>query len=205
MKENNSPLENLKDEYEMLLLRDRIQQNKRIKRLCNKTFIKHKIKVMTQEEKQLLLKDLCARLPYGVKVQHQHQDYLEEVQTVEHISRKYGEIETNSVLGFVDDFKPYLRPLSSMTEEESKELQKITNNNFYASSNYISNSNSSLDGEWRSSYNNFVTNDICNKLISWLDKNHFDHRTDEEGKTLIEKGLAIPVTKENNPYKTLKV
>ena len=37
MKENNSPLENLKDEYKILLLRDIIQQNKRIKRLCNKT------------------------------------------------------------------------------------------------------------------------------------------------------------------------
>lgn len=43
MKENNSPLENLEDKYKMLLLRDRIQQNKRIKRLCNKTLyvIKH--------------------------------------------------------------------------------------------------------------------------------------------------------------------
>ena len=37
MKENNSPLENLKDEHKMVLLRDRIRQNKWIKRLCNKT------------------------------------------------------------------------------------------------------------------------------------------------------------------------
>jgi hypothetical protein len=36
MKENNSPLENLKDEHKMVLLRDRIQQNKWIKRLCDK-------------------------------------------------------------------------------------------------------------------------------------------------------------------------
>ena len=36
MKENNSPLENTKNEYKMFLLRDRIQQNKWIKRLCNK-------------------------------------------------------------------------------------------------------------------------------------------------------------------------
>lgn len=39
MKENNSPLENLKDEHKMLLIRDRIRQNKWIKRLCNKTLI----------------------------------------------------------------------------------------------------------------------------------------------------------------------
>lgn len=37
MKENNSPLENLKDEHKMVLLRDRIRQNKWIKRLCDKT------------------------------------------------------------------------------------------------------------------------------------------------------------------------
>lgn len=80
---------------------------------------------MTQEDKDLLLKDLCARLPYGVKVQHQHQDYLNEVQTIEKISKKYGEIETESVLGFVDDFKPYLFPLSNMTEEQKKELQTL--------------------------------------------------------------------------------
>ena len=80
---------------------------------------------MTQEEKSLLLQDLCARLPYGVKVQHQRQDYLEEIQTIEQTTRKYGEIETESVLGFVDDFKPYLRPMSSMTEEEEKEYSEI--------------------------------------------------------------------------------
>lgn len=76
---------------------------------------------MTQANKELILKDLCGRLPYGVKVQHQHEDYLNEIQTIERISRRYGEIETESVLGFVDDFKPYLRPMSSMTEEERKE------------------------------------------------------------------------------------
>ena len=80
---------------------------------------------MTQEDKELLLQDLSARLTYGEKVQHQHQDYLNEVQTIEHISRQYGEIETESVLGFVDDFKPYLRPMSSMTEAESADLSNI--------------------------------------------------------------------------------
>ncbi len=127
---------------------------------------------MTKEDKELLLKDLCARLPYGVKVQHQDENYLEEVQTVEHISRKYGEIETNSVLGFVDDFKPYLRPMSSMTEEERKE------------------------------YLNACGNEMDNPLssprysgIDYLNANHFDYRG------LIPKGLAIEVNENNNPYK----
>jgi hypothetical protein len=81
---------------------------------------------MTQEEKQLLLVDLCARFPYGVKVQHQRQDYLDEIQTIEHISRQYGEIETESVLGFVDDFKPYLRSMSSMTDVEKYIFDAMT-------------------------------------------------------------------------------
>ena len=79
---------------------------------------------MTQEEKQLLLKDLCARIPNHVKVE------------------LHGEICT--CLGYFDDFvmltsntplgqqtnvanvKPYLRPLSSMTEEEKIELCTIS-------------------------------------------------------------------------------
>ena len=148
---------------------------------------------MTQKEKELLLQDLCARLPYGVKV-----DARFDENTL--LTREMG-------LGTLHDFmfndikvKPYLRPLSNMTEEEKKELQKITNTTFYASSSYISNSNTPIDDEWHTAYNNFVTNVVCNKLISWLDKKHFDHRTDEEEKTLIENGLAIPVTEKNNPY-----
>lgn len=156
---------------------------------------------MNKEDKELLLKDLCARLPYGVKVQHQHQNYLEEVQTVEHISRKYGEIETNSVSGFADDFKPYLKPLSSMTEEEKEDLLitllgkngtkyfqvlpdgSIDNND--AAHQDLSNFNIhwiNFDGVNTSTY------------IDWLNTHHFDYRG------LIDKGLAIEVTKDN-PYK----
>ena len=129
---------------------------------------------MTQEEKQLLLADLSARLPYGVKVQHQHQDYLDEIQTIEHIARKYGEIETESVLGFVDDFKPYLRPMSSMTEEEKIE---------YGDRCYFALECISTNQQY-----------YFNELYDWLNVHHFDYRG------LIEKGLAIAVTKENNPY-----
>ena len=150
---------------------------------------------MTQKDKELLLKDLCARLPYGVKVQHQHQNYLEEVQTVEHISRKYGEIETNSVSGFADDFKPYLKPLYSMTEEEKEDLLitllgkngtkyfqvlpdgSIDNND--AAHQDLSNFNIhwiNFDGVNTSTY------------IDWLNAHHFDYRG------LIEKGLAIDCT-----------
>lgn len=143
---------------------------------------------MTQEDKELLLQDLSARLPYGVKVQHQHQDYLNEVQTIEHISRQYGEIETESVLGFVDDFKPYLRPMSSMTEEESAELSNIISGWFDKELFYLT---EEPFLEYALSRINYSINPL---LFDWLNKNHFDYRG------LIPKKLAIAVTKENNPY-----
>jgi ligand-binding SRPBCC domain-containing protein len=118
---------------------------------------------MTQEDKQLLLVDLCARLPYGVKVQHQHQDYLDEIQTIERITREYGIIETESVLGFVDDFKPYLRPMSSMTEAEKEEYRNECNK--------VLSMPFKINGPY--------------PIVDWLNAHHFDHRG------LIEKGLAI--------------
>ena len=133
---------------------------------------------MTKEDKELLLKDLCGRLPYGVKVQHQDENYLEEVQTVEYISRQYGEIETNSVLGFADDFKPYLRPMPSITLEELEEFRRF--------GDHI------RDDECKIHIANY-------EQIDWLNKNMFDYRG------LIPKGLAIEVTEDNNPYKELKL
>ncbi len=70
---------------------------------------------MTQEEKQLVFKDLCARLPYGVKLLCAN-----------------GEIVTlvNPPITIQDDcwnFKPYLRPISSMTEEEEDEYWNVVN------------------------------------------------------------------------------
>ena len=64
---------------------------------------------MTQEEKQLLLKDLCARLPYGVKVKYIFDDS----------SHCPFELSTKILQECLDKgFLPYLRPMSSMTEEE---------------------------------------------------------------------------------------
>ena len=92
---------------------------------------------MTQEEKQLLLQDLCARLPYGVIV-----DYRENEFEIPHwkITTIYPEtmdgwIGYNKIIGAgsesgsrpfnIGEVKPYLRPMSSMTEEEDKEYAKI--------------------------------------------------------------------------------
>lgn len=69
---------------------------------------------MTQEDKELLLKDLCARLPYGVKINIKD-DYshkmVDDILCAYHIGGISYNLESRNL-------KPYLRPMSSMTEEE---------------------------------------------------------------------------------------
>ena len=120
---------------------------------------------MTQEEKQLLLKDLCARLPYEV--------YAETINELgeTHINRISPENINLVFSGWFKDCKPYLRPMSSMTEEERAERTAL----LYE-----------LEGH--------INEDVTYKYQDWLNAHHFDYRG------LIEKGLAIAVTEENNPY-----
>lgn len=134
---------------------------------------------MTQEEKELLLRDLCSRLPYGVKIELTwwvmdegtcinttlEPDHVEQL-----LNDEYGDTE----------IKPYLRPMSSMTEEEKAQLSQ------YACIG------EDLNGEFVDE----VQRKDCAAYIDWLNKYHFDYRE------LIERGLAIEVTEENNPYKT---
>ena len=90
-----------------------------------KTFINISNREMTQEEKDLLLKDLCARLPYGVKVE----SVFINPDTKEHKSCGIEVFNATSLLMIRDglgEFKPYLFPLSSMTEEQIKEFNSIT-------------------------------------------------------------------------------
>ena len=128
---------------------------------------------MTQEEKSILLKDLCARLPYSVKVLYEGQ--IKEIQYIEPL---YNELKllddsSNYTIG-IKDIKPYLRTMSSMTEEEKVEYCDLQDK-FLLSSQYP------------------VT---CGyDLFDWLDKNMFDYRG------LIPQNLAIEITEENNPYK----
>ena len=77
---------------------------------------------MTQEDKQLLLKDLCARLPYGVMALVKGEKYFNEI--------KEPYIDTLSVGTYLFDYEgitlvPYLRPMSSMTDEEKGISEQI--------------------------------------------------------------------------------
>lgn len=81
---------------------------------------------MTQEDKKLLLQDLCARLPYSVKVKHLLDTYPSDllcidaeknVVYVNHYGRE-GKYK-------IECIRPYLRQLSSMTEDEEKQFQDV--------------------------------------------------------------------------------
>lgn len=133
--------------------------------------------VMKQEDKELLLKDLCARLPYGVKVQDDMgRCYALQIGNSYLIDLFYGNGD------YVDvPIKPYLRPMSSMTGEESKEYRKTQ----------ITKWVKSVDCTGGGYYEHRDTL----KTFDWLNEHHFDYRG------LIPKDLAIEVTEDNNPYK----
>ena len=123
---------------------------------------------MTQEEKDLLLKDLIARLPYGgVKIKYCGNDEILRDSNFGDLFMKYcsGVLDTSPG---IEEVKPYLFPLSSMTEEQ----KIIYGDLFYAT--VTTDPSYALDH--------------INELIDWLNANHFDYRG------LIEKGLAINAT-----------
>ena len=119
---------------------------------------------MTQEDKELLLIDLCARLPYDFYIKEEYGDYV-------HITLYSANIEhlIDRVVDGLD--KLVLRPMSSMTEEE----KKIQKDYIY---HFSKNSLPNYEGD-------FVFGDEAHEYIDWLNKNHFDYRG------LIEKGLAL--------------
>ena len=130
---------------------------------------------MTQKDKELLLKDLCARLPYGVKILHEgwNFEWDDELSTVEKvvgidkdfiytkvINTHNGEEYRNDKYP-IDTFddKLFLRPMSSMTDEEKLMYEGLMIG--------IDNISYMLD------------------VIDWLNSHHFDYRG------LIQKGLAL--------------
>lgn len=117
---------------------------------------------MTQEEKQLLLRDLCARLPYhDLWVQYYNKDWVAIGYGHERIELLSSIV--SSVTGpcpLIDEIKPYLRPLSSMTPDERFEYDEL---------------------------NHFYTKGLTFNVdeIDWLIAHHFDYRG------LIPMGLAL--------------
>ena len=117
---------------------------------------------MTQEEKLLLLQDLCARLPYGVKATTTANGwrdvYVVSGYNDDRIYLDCPGYDEGDDEWLVESIKPYLRPMSSMTKEEKEEYNIIVDALFDTGISYLN---------------------------DWLNSHHFDYRG------LIPKGLAI--------------
>ena len=121
---------------------------------------------MIQADKELLVKDLCARLPYNVICQVEFKEngkYNSKVMLLSGIFTDEAYFTTKGGSIYSNEYKPYLFPLSSMTEEQEKE------------------------------YNNLNCYELgcfphSEEALDYLTKNYFDYRH------LIEKGLAIDAT-----------
>ena len=151
---------------------------------------------MTQADKKLLLKDLCARLPYGVKVKVLNEDilrydyYSEEggfIKGIENINDGLFVIECRKdgyVLSY-DEFKPYLLPLSSITEM----LEELNTIGFFKYCDTIANVShlESKNGISEEIYT-YIDIESISGLMNFFHSHHIDYRG------LIEKGLAIDAT-----------
>jgi hypothetical protein len=78
---------------------------------------------MKTQDKEILLKDLCARLPYGVKFATKYESHKNNIYELIAVNKHCETVETFGTIWWnIEDIKPYLRPMSSMTEEEAKTL-----------------------------------------------------------------------------------
>lgn len=139
---------------------------------------------MEQEHKEILLKDLCGRLLYGVKVDIAYSKGCASSLRSKLCSEGVSKMDTLIFWLFQEGevhLRPYLFPLSRMTEEQKEELDKITNGSVSIDKSFFY--------------------DLCNcskidtycviDIIDWLNRNHIDYRG------LIPMGLAVDATSLN--------
>ena len=143
---------------------------------------------MTEEERQqLLLKDLCARLPYGVKFEFTRDNVRIakgiDLRVTDEGKWEYFVTSKGASAVEITEIKPYLRSMSSMTEEERREFSIFTGKTEV----YIQQIR--LDAD--SMANPIIGGNKCvywglfDRCIDWLNAHHFDYRG------LIKKGLAL--------------
>ena len=154
---------------------------------------------MKQEDKILLVKDLCSRLPYGVRVCHVSSEIsgvLHDISVLHMYEGNSDSDKPDSIVDYVADidffgdgypyeveeFKPYLFPLSSISSEQLKEVSEILGKEVEVFDNYLN-----IVNHTRNTFSYLE----LDALFDWFNKNHFDYRN------LIEKGLAIDCTNLN--------
>jgi hypothetical protein len=127
---------------------------------------------MTQEQKELLLKDLCGRLPYGVNIRV----HYEEMSGSGYFDETVWRVDNDEPFHvnddkWIEDIKPYLHPMESMTEEEINEFILISDTILRM-------------GNKRS------TCILSLEQMDWLNKKMFDYRG------LIPMGIALEAPKD---------
>ena len=144
---------------------------------------------MTQEERMLLIKDLSARLPYAVTVEHTSgfRGTLHDI-TIHHMydnnDNVYDAICYTDFFGdedsiYIEYFKPYLFPISSMTEAQNDSWRDAFMNDLAMSASI----------NYPESEKYLALSHV--KSLQWLYENHFDVNG------LIDKGLALDATYKN--------
>lgn len=142
---------------------------------------------MTQEEKQLLMKDLFARLPYGVTVRVEGDWFYDKKEPYD--CKLTPHTFTEQLIVHNGNIMPYLRPMSSMTDEELKEL-----NDKYGNIAYFFIQDPPYYHGLQAQHSDIGSIEISefSEIYDWLDAHYFDYRiVPSTGKTLIESGLAL--------------
>ena len=154
---------------------------------------------MKQEDKILLVKDLCSRLPYGVRVCHMTSEFsgvLHDISVLHMYEGNSDSDKPDSIVDYVADidffgdgypyeieeFRPYLFPIASISSEQLKEVSEILGKEVEVFDNYLN-----IVDHTRNTFSYLE----LDALFDWFNKNHFDYRN------LIEKGLAIDCTNLN--------
>lgn len=152
---------------------------------------------MKQEDKILLVKDLCSRLPYGVRITSDGiSGVLHDISVLHVYEGNNDSDKPDNIVDYVayidffgdgypykvEVFKPYLFPLSSISSEQLKEVSEILGKDVEIFDNYLN-----IVEHTRTTFSYLE----LDALFNWFNKNHFDYRN------LIEKGLAIDCTNLN--------
>ena len=140
---------------------------------------------MNEQYRELLFIDLCGRIPYKVRIfEIEPVNNIQSNLTLLSVTNKESVIcitPSGGVIGSsIDAFKPYLFPMSSMTEEQKNQLKEIWDADMNKALDYAISGEEGLSDLFQLS--------AAKKVINWFIKNHFDMNG------LIPKGLAIDAT-----------
>lgn len=141
---------------------------------------------MIKEDKELLLKDLSARLPYGVIIHLGEPDEDEELYCLnilqEGLYTRNLEYNNATTLCPIEDSKPYLRPMSSMTSKECMQLTTLLPRYFTVFPEKLFCTEHINGG--------IINFEVLDTIIDFYNSHHLDWRG------LIPKGLALEATKD---------